>query len=397
MSSFFLLFLLVNGYHHLVVNGASLPNQQQQQGLQPQQQHQLIDLTGIKNSGHLITVPNLIRRPVLPGSGNKVYHREYTTTVTQHGPKLVQQPNVVEQPNIVVQPPVVQQNLRQQLPLQQQRSTVQQQQPQQQIPVLQQPQQQQQQQQSLYSGYVVQPVQSGSVPVPIQAAIQSRRFVQVIPYVNPLDSQPVQPQLIEVDAITAPVQFVFRSASGPLLFQQVHLTSPQVTQPQIQHTRSEEQPQLLSHEVYKPVVQDLREIIQPFRRITQEIKPVVEEVHTLVARGERPQQSPLPLSTSPSSSSSSSSTSPVAASSSVVVGEGGVGGDVVEVGESSVIQPASEQIPTLAQGQSLVSTIGQSSSSSSSSASSTSQHQQQVSGLRTSQIVEQKTESLTEF
>lgn len=118
----------------------------------------------------------------------------------------------------------------------------------------------------------------------VSAAVQSKRFVDLISYPNQYDQ--VQPQVVEVDAITAPVQFVFRSASGPLLFQQVHIPS---LHQEPQHTRSEEPAQLLTHEVFKPIVQELREVIQPYRHVTQEIKPVLEEVRTIVAQSEKSQ------------------------------------------------------------------------------------------------------------
>lgn len=125
-----------------------------------------------------------------------------------------------------------------------------------------------------------QPVSQQASPSPIHAAIQSKRYVEVVPVISANRYASLQPQVIEVDSITAPVQFLFRSASGPLLVQQVHVASaPQ----EAQHVRSEEPVHHLTHEVYKPVVQELREVIQPFRRVTQEIKPVVEEVRTVVA------------------------------------------------------------------------------------------------------------------
>nr|XP_027193845.1 uncharacterized protein LOC113788580 [Dermatophagoides pteronyssinus] len=124
----------------------------------------------------------------------------------------------------------------------------------------------------------------------LSAAIESKRFLELVSYSNQIE-QPIQPQIIEVDAITAPVQFVFRSSSGPLLFQQIHIPS---SRNEPQHTRSEEPAQLITHEVYKPIIQELREIIQPYRHVTQEIKPVMEEVRTVIAHSEKQQ----PITTS---------------------------------------------------------------------------------------------------
>lgn len=127
-------------------------------------------------------------------------------------------------------------------------------------------------------------IQSSSYVAPsLAAAIQSKRYLELVSYSNQMEA-PIQPQIIEVDAITAPVQFVFRSASGPLLFQQVHVPS---LRNEPQHTKSEEPAQLLTHEVYKPIIQELREIIQPYRHVSQEIKPVIEEVRTVVAHSDK--------------------------------------------------------------------------------------------------------------
>ncbi|OTF69438.1 hypothetical protein BLA29_012081, partial [Euroglyphus maynei] len=126
-------------------------------------------------------------------------------------------------------------------------------------------------------------IRSSYVAPSLSAAIQSKRFLELVSYSSQMEPQ-VQPQIIEVDAITAPVQFVFRSASGPLLFQQIHVPS---LRNEPQHTRSEEPAQLITHEVFKPIIQELREIIQPYRHVTQEIKPVVEEIRTVVAHSDK--------------------------------------------------------------------------------------------------------------
>jgi hypothetical protein len=121
-----------------------------------------------------------------------------------------------------------------------------------------------------------------TVPIgPVIAAVQSTRTYEVRPL--DLPSEPPVPQLIEVLPNEQPVQFVFRSASSPVLVQQLHAPG---APGQYEETRSEEEPYRLSHEVYKPVIQEVREVIQPFRTVVQEVKPVLEEVHTIVAKGE---------------------------------------------------------------------------------------------------------------
>jgi hypothetical protein len=100
-----------------------------------------------------------------------------------------------------------------------------------------------------------------TVPIgPVIAAVQSTRTYEVRPL--DLPSEPPVPQLIEVLPNEQPVQFVFRSASSPVLVQQLHTPG---APGQYEETRSEEEPYRLSHEVYKPVL---------------------EEVHTIVAKGE---------------------------------------------------------------------------------------------------------------
>lgn len=67
----------------------------------------------------------------------------------------------------------------------------------------------------------------------------------------------------------------YKSQSAPLNIQHTHIPAPK---PELQLSRSEEEPHRLVHEIIRPVIQDVREIIQPYRRIVQEIRPVQETV-----------------------------------------------------------------------------------------------------------------------
>jgi len=128
---------------------------------------------------------------------------------------------------------------------------------------------------------------------PIEAAVQSRRTVEVREMTIPQDY--IQPQIIEVNADHMPVQIHFKSSSSPVTVRQSH--TPGTAGP-VEHTSYQDQAHRLVNEVIKPVIQEVREIIQPYRRVTQEIRPVIEEVHTVIHKGERPivqQQLPLPL------------------------------------------------------------------------------------------------------
>jgi hypothetical protein len=119
---------------------------------------------------------------------------------------------------------------------------------------------------------------------PLEAAIHSRRTVQIIPvpYARNLHA----PQVIEVLGEQLPVQIHFRSISSPVSLLQSHETLPG----RIQHSSSQDEPHKLVHEVVKPVIQEVREVIQPYRRVIQEIRPVLEEVNTLVHKGESHQR-----------------------------------------------------------------------------------------------------------
>jgi len=122
----------------------------------------------------------------------------------------------------------------------------------------------------------------------IPAAIQSTRTYEVVPVA--LNYEAPVPQTIDVPANIQPINMIFRTASSPLLIDQIH--TPAVGQHE--STRSEDEPSVLTHESYKPVIQKYAEVIQPFREIEQKVLPVEEHVRTVVAKGEE-YHAPLPL------------------------------------------------------------------------------------------------------
>ncbi|KPM06931.1 DFP2-like protein 25 [Sarcoptes scabiei] len=84
--------------------------------------------------------------------------------------------------------------------------------------------------------------------------------------------------------VQSPAQAVnvhYKSQSAPLNVQHTHIPAPK---PELQLSRSEEEPHRLVHEIIRPVIQDVREIIQPYRRIVQEIRPVQETVVQKIAK-----------------------------------------------------------------------------------------------------------------
>ncbi|KPM07526.1 DFP2-like protein 26 [Sarcoptes scabiei] len=115
----------------------------------------------------------------------------------------------------------------------------------------------------------------------VSAAIQTKRTVEVKPIV--LQSDPIEPHVVDVEASFQPVQVVFRSSSSPVMVQQIHTPAQPI---QVEPTQSEDEPHRVQHQVMRPVIQEIREIIQPYRRVLQEIRPVLEEVRTIVAKAE---------------------------------------------------------------------------------------------------------------
>jgi len=116
---------------------------------------------------------------------------------------------------------------------------------------------------------------------PVTAAIHSRRSYEVIP-VNSIE-EPAIPQVVDVEPSIQPVHVIFRTASSPVLVQQIHTPGAPGL---VDSTHSEDEPHRVLHEVLRPVIQEVREVIQPYRRVVQEVRPVLEEVQTVVAKGD---------------------------------------------------------------------------------------------------------------
>lgn len=95
------------------------------------------------------------------------------------------------------------------------------------------------------------------------------------------ETPPMPPQIINIDTGKVPLVFHFRTESSPLSVKQTHNS---MDPPQVEETKSLDEPHFVKHRVIKPIVQEIHEIILPFRKIIQEIKPVQEEVKTIVAR-----------------------------------------------------------------------------------------------------------------
>ncbi|KAF7494126.1 hypothetical protein SSS_00353 [Sarcoptes scabiei] len=122
---------------------------------------------------------------------------------------------------------------------------------------------------------------SNSFTPTIKIAAQNRKVLEYLHYDDESIRIDRSPQTIEIDTETAPIQLIFRTKSGPLMFKQIH--SPSLRSHHFDHQKSTEPVQILTHEIFKPILQELREIIQPFRKITQEIRPVLEEARTIVS------------------------------------------------------------------------------------------------------------------
>lgn len=125
------------------------------------------------------------------------------------------------------------------------------------------------------------PSYQGAGGMNVPAAIQTRRTVEVKPI--SLQSDPVEPHVVDVEASYQPVHVVFRSSSSPVMIQQIHTPSQPM---KVESTQSEDEPHRVQHQVMRPVIQEVREIIQPYRRVLQEVRPVLEEVRTVVAKAQ---------------------------------------------------------------------------------------------------------------
>lgn len=121
-------------------------------------------------------------------------------------------------------------------------------------------------------------IQDGQMALVMVAPLTAEQALQAS--TGQLQSQLVnRPMFVQSPA--QPVNVHYRSQSAPLNVQHTHIPAPK---PELQLSRSEEEPHRLIHEIIRPVIQDVREIIQPFRRITQEIRPVQETVIQKIAK-----------------------------------------------------------------------------------------------------------------
>lgn len=107
--------------------------------------------------------------------------------------------------------------------------------------------------------------QSGGSPV--SAAVQTKRTVEVKPVRVPEDH--AEPHVVDVEASVQPVHVIFRSASNPIMVNQIHKPAEQG---KVERTESEDEPHRVQHRVTRPIIQQVHEIIQPYRKVLQESK-----------------------------------------------------------------------------------------------------------------------------
>lgn len=114
----------------------------------------------------------------------------------------------------------------------------------------------------------------------VSAAVNTQHRIDFVNVDLP-PREPIEPQVIDIESGVVPIILQFKSSSSPIQLLQMHQPGGV---PEVQETKSEDQPHVIRHEVTKPIIQELREIIIPYRRIVQEVKPVQEEIQTIVAR-----------------------------------------------------------------------------------------------------------------
>nr|XP_027206172.1 solute carrier family 41 member 3-like [Dermatophagoides pteronyssinus] len=119
----------------------------------------------------------------------------------------------------------------------------------------------------------------------LSAAVFTKHTFETKTVDVPFEDQ--EPQIIEIDGGSLPLEIHFKSASGRIKVKQSHELGGSG---QTEHSQAEEEPMRLVHEVRKPIIQEVREIITPYRKVYQEIQPVMEEIHTVVAKGEQRRQ-----------------------------------------------------------------------------------------------------------
>ncbi|XP_046912424.1 uncharacterized protein LOC124493390 [Dermatophagoides farinae] len=121
-------------------------------------------------------------------------------------------------------------------------------------------------------------IQNGQMALVMVAPLNAEQALQAS--AGTLQNQLVNRPLL-VQSPAQEVNVHYRSQSAPLNVQHTHIPAPK---PELQLSRSEEEPHKLVHEIVRPVIQEVREIIQPYRRIIQEIRPVQEELVQKIAK-----------------------------------------------------------------------------------------------------------------
>lgn len=121
-------------------------------------------------------------------------------------------------------------------------------------------------------------IQDGQMALVMVAPLNAEQALQA--NYGTLQQQLVNRPLL-VQSPSQEVNVHYRSQSAPLNVQHTHIPAPK---PELQLSRSEEEPHRLVHEIVRPVIQEVREIIQPYRRIVQEVRPVQEEVVQKIAK-----------------------------------------------------------------------------------------------------------------
>lgn len=98
---------------------------------------------------------------------------------------------------------------------------------------------------------------------------QAKRTLEIVPMIDGKqsygDQQQMEPQIIDVEPDTVPIQVVFRSRSTRVQVQQIHTPSKVE---EVETSRTEEEPQRVKHQLFRPVIQEVLEIIQPYRMVT---------------------------------------------------------------------------------------------------------------------------------
>lgn len=112
---------------------------------------------------------------------------------------------------------------------------------------------------------------------PIQAAVQSRRFLSIVD--APSTYSDATPLNIDVPPSTSPINFLLRSKSSPLNVQSLHEGSAG----SYASSSSVDAPHVRRHDVYRPVIQQLNEIVQPSRLTKQYVRTFIANYFVIFA------------------------------------------------------------------------------------------------------------------